>query len=230
MHILMSRTMRQYVAYYLPHHITQYKVSILRTCTGAELFQFWTNPRDVMCLLISNDLTILKHSHAWPTQSLKLSRVQVYRVTIFPIRLIMGLCANTRCLQGASFMIIFFISNLLYSCAFFFHHTHQWWFLIAGHPATTVYGKFRRGYLRKAASFMRSGYMARSCRGRLSIGNFQGHTPSVCTALRPVTSHVQNNCIIQHNHISNSHHPFLVCSSRRTCLFDAAHYSRPIIL
>jgi len=131
-----------------------------------------------MCMFISNGLTIPKRSPAWPNQSLKLSRIQVHRVTIFPIRLKMGLCADTRCLQGASFVIILLISNLLYSCAIFnFHHSHQWWSFIVGFPATTIYGKFRRGCLRKAS--MRSGDMARSCRGRLSIDNLQGHTPCV---------------------------------------------------
>jgi len=72
-----------------------------------------------MCRFISNGLTISKRSPAWPTQSLKLSRVQVYRVTIFPIRKKMGLCADTRCLQGASFVIILLLSNLIFSCAFF---------------------------------------------------------------------------------------------------------------
>jgi len=113
------RTMRQYVAYDPPHHITQYRVSIPRTCTGAELFQLWTNPRDFVCMFISNGLTILKRSPAWPTQSLKLSRVQVYHVTIFPIRLKMGLCADTQCLQVASMVINLLISNLLHSCASF---------------------------------------------------------------------------------------------------------------
>jgi diacylglycerol kinase len=72
-----------------------------------------------MCRFISNGLTISKRSPAWPTPSLKLSRVQVYRVTIFPIRKKTGLCADTRCLQGASFVIILLLSNLIFSCAFF---------------------------------------------------------------------------------------------------------------
>ena len=52
-------------------------------------------------------------------QSLKLSRVQVYHVTIFHIRLKMGLCADTQCLQVASMVINLLISNLLHSCASF---------------------------------------------------------------------------------------------------------------
>ena len=123
MHILMSRTLRHYVAYNPPQYMTQYRVFNPRTCTGAELFQLSIHPRDVMCRFISNGLTIPKRSPAWPTQSLELSRVQVYRVTIFPIRLKMVLCADTRCLQGASFVIILLISNLLFSCAFFFSIT-----------------------------------------------------------------------------------------------------------
>jgi len=115
MHILMSRTVRQYVACNLPQHITQYRVSIPCTCTGAELFQLWTNLREVTCMFISNGLTILKRSPAWPTQSLKLSRVQVYRVTVFPGRLMMGLFADTRCLKGASCVII---------CSFQIYYIH----------------------------------------------------------------------------------------------------------
>jgi len=113
MHISMSRTIRHYVVYNPLHHITQYGVSNPRTCTGAELLQLSIHPRDIMCMFISNGLTIPKRSPAWPTQSPKLSRVQVYRVTVFPIRLKMGLCADTRCLQGASFVIILLISSLL---------------------------------------------------------------------------------------------------------------------
>ena len=123
MHLLMSRTIRHYVAYNPPQYMTQYRIFNPRTCTGAELFQLSIHPRDVMCRFISNGLTIPKRSPAWPTQSLELSRVQVYRVTIFPIRLKMVLCADTRCLQGASFVIILLISNLLFSCAFIFSIT-----------------------------------------------------------------------------------------------------------
>ena len=49
-------------------------------------------------------------------------------------------------------------------------------FLIAGHSATDV-GKFRRGCLLK--SDMRSGSIARSCSGKMSVGNLQGHAPCV---------------------------------------------------
>jgi len=143
MHILMSRTMRQYVAYNPPHHITQYKVSIPPTCTGAELFQLWTHPRDVMCMFISDGLTILKRSPAWPTQSLKLSRVQMYRVTISPIRLKMGLCADTRCVQGASFWIVLLISNSINSCAFFFPITLISDGFLSWVTRLQLFGKFR---------------------------------------------------------------------------------------
>jgi len=100
-----------------------------------------------------------------------------FTVTMFPIRLKMGLCADAWCLQGAPFVIILLVSNLLFSYAFCFNQSHQWWFRVVGLPATTVYGKFQRGCLRKA--FMKSGDMARSCRGRLSIGNLQDHTPCI---------------------------------------------------
>jgi len=49
-------------------------------------------------------------------------------------------------------------------------------FLIAGHPASDV-KKFWRGFLLK--SDMRSCDIERTCSGRLSIGNLQGHTPCV---------------------------------------------------
>jgi len=112
MHILMSRTIRQNVAYNPPHLITQYRVSNPRTCTGAELFQLSIHPCDVMCMFFSSGLTIPKRSPAWPAQSLKLSRVQVYRVTIFPIRLEMGFCADTRCLQGMRWFCSFQIYQI----------------------------------------------------------------------------------------------------------------------
>ena len=64
MQILMSRTIRQYVAYNPPHHITQYRISNPRTYTGAELFQLSIHPRDVTCMFISNGLTIPKRSPA----------------------------------------------------------------------------------------------------------------------------------------------------------------------
>jgi len=54
---------------------------------------------------------------------------------------------------------------------------------------------------------------------------------ALCIGLGPIPmSHVETNCIIQNHHISDSSHAFSVCSSRRICLFETAHYSRPIIL
>jgi len=120
----MSRTIRHCVAYNPLQHITQYGVSNPRTCTGSELFQLSIHPRDVKCMFISNGLTIPKRSPAPFIQSLKLSRVQVYRVTVFPIRLKMGLCADTRYLQCASFVIILLISNFIIFMRIFFSITH----------------------------------------------------------------------------------------------------------
>jgi len=71
-------------------------------------------------MFISNGLTSPKWSPAWPTPRLKLLRVQVHRVTIFSIWLKMGLCADTRYVQSASFSIIYFTSILLKSGAIFF--------------------------------------------------------------------------------------------------------------
>jgi len=71
-------------------------------------------------MFISNGLTSPKWSPAWPTLRLKLSRVQVHRVTIFPIWLKMGLFADTGYVQSASFSIIYFTSILLKSGAIFF--------------------------------------------------------------------------------------------------------------
>ena len=71
---------------------------------------------------------------------------------------------------------------IIFMCILFFITLNSDVFLIVGHPAT-VDGKFRHGCLLKSS--MRSGIitdsvdMARSCRGRLSIGNLQGHTPCV---------------------------------------------------
>jgi hypothetical protein len=116
---------------------------------------------------------------------------QVYRVTRFPNRLMTASCLVTRCLIGASFLITFYSSNLWCSWVFlicFFITPNIDLLLIVGHLVTYV-GKFRRGCLLK--SDMRSGDMVRSCRGRPSIGNLQGHTPCVLdcipvwTAWRP---------------------------------------------
>jgi len=74
-----------------------------------------------MCMFISNGLTIPKRSPAWPTQSLKLLRVQVHRVTIFPIWLKMGLSADTRYVQGTS-NVMFFVQFkfIIIMCNLFF--------------------------------------------------------------------------------------------------------------
>ena len=71
-------------------------------------------------MFISNGLTSPKWSPAWPTPRLKLSRVQVHRVTIFSIWLKMGLCADTGYVQSVSFSIIYFTSILLKSGVIFF--------------------------------------------------------------------------------------------------------------
>ena len=103
------------------HHIMSHStgVSNPRTCTGAELFQLWIHPRDFMCMFISNGLTSPKWAPAWPTQSLKLSRVQVHRVNIFPIWLKMGLCADTRYVQRASFDNLAHFNFIIIMCNFF---------------------------------------------------------------------------------------------------------------
>jgi len=70
---------------------------------------------------------------------------------------------------------------------------------------------------------MSSGDLASSCRGRLSIGNLQGHTPSWVLDWIFFTSHVETDCIIQDHHISDSSQIFSGCSFRVTCLFQVAH-------
>jgi len=67
------------------HHIISHSTGVSNPCkcTGAELFQVWIHQRDFLCMFISNELTSPKWSPAWPTQRLKLPRVQVHRVTIF---------------------------------------------------------------------------------------------------------------------------------------------------
>jgi len=81
---------------------------------------------------------------------------------------------DTRVIFGifllVKFIIFLGISN------FVFITPNSDFFLISGHPATDV-GKFWRGCLLK--SDMRSGDIARTCSGRLSIGNLQGRTPCV---------------------------------------------------
>ena len=104
------------------HHIISHSTgfSNSRTCTGAELFQIWFHPRDFLCMFISNGLTSPKWSPAGPTPRLKLSRVQVHRVTLFSICLKMGLCADTGYVQSVSFSVIYFTSILLKSVVIFF--------------------------------------------------------------------------------------------------------------
>ena len=104
------------------HHITSHSTGFSnpRTCNGAQLFQIWFHPRDFLCMFISNGLTSPKWSPAWPTPRLKLSRVQVHRVTIFSIWLKMGLCADTWYVQSVSFSIIYLTSILLKSGVIFF--------------------------------------------------------------------------------------------------------------
>ena len=70
-------------------------------------------------MFISNGLTSPKWSPTWLTPRLKLSRVQVHRVTIFSIWVKMGLCADTGYVQSASFSIIYFTSILLKSGVIF---------------------------------------------------------------------------------------------------------------
>jgi len=115
------------------HHITSHSTGFSnpRTCTGAELFQLSIHPRDFMCMFISNGLTSPKCSPAWPTQSLKLSRVQLHRVTLFPIWLKMGLCADTGYVQRASFFII---------CPFQFYYNHVQFFFPSLSSVMVSYG------------------------------------------------------------------------------------------
>ena len=66
---------------------------------------------------------------------------------------------------------------------FALNHTQQWFVSHRGSPSNPapVIGMpvpvFLRGCLLKSS--MRSGDMARNCRGKMSIGNLQGHTPCV---------------------------------------------------
>ena len=84
----------------------------------------------------------------------------------------------------------------------------------------TVLRQFRRGSLLN--SDMSSGDLVSSCRGRLSIGNLQGHMPWVLDGV-PFTSHVETDSIIQDHHISDSSQIFSGCSFRCTCWFQVAH-------
>ena len=77
--------------------------------------------QDVMCMFVSIGLTIMKRSPAWPAQNLKLSTVQVYHVTRFPIRLMHWplcwhtiperrvICDNFAHFKFIIFMCIFFL-------------------------------------------------------------------------------------------------------------------------
>ena len=70
------------------------------------------------------------------------------------------------------------------------------------------------------------------CRTGLTIagGNLQGHTPCVFhwvqCVFNWVTSHVEIDCMIQNHHISDSSHPFSVCSCRQEYLKVCVHMVR----
>ena len=92
---------------------------ILARVTAHNFSKIWFHPCAYLCMFISNGLTSPKWSPARPTPRLKLSRVQVHRITIFSILLKMGLCADTKYVQSVSFSIFYFTSVLLKSGVIF---------------------------------------------------------------------------------------------------------------
>jgi len=112
------------------------------------------------------------------------------------------------------FIIFLSISN----CLFITSTSDIDLFLIAGHPALDVENPWWGCWLK---SDMRSGDIARSCSGRLSIGNLQGHTPcgvwletQSSTGLGLITSTSTPIAIIENHHSSVSSHPLSVYSCR----------------
>ena len=87
-----------------------------------------------MCTFISNCLNFLIFQLVRPTQSLTFSMIQVYCVNRFPNRLMTGFCGDKRCLIGASFSIILYISDLWYVFVFFEITLNSDLSLIVGHP------------------------------------------------------------------------------------------------
>jgi len=89
------------------------------TCTGAEIFQIWFHPRDFLCMFISNGLTSPKWSPVWPTPRLKLSRVQVHRVTIFYLVEIGPLCRHRIRAKRVFFENLVHFNFTIIRCIFF---------------------------------------------------------------------------------------------------------------
>ena len=197
----------------------------------------WNHLREIMLFvgkpigrswMMSNHLTILIFELSWPTQSLTMSMFQAYCVTIFPNRLMTGPCGVTRCLIGTSSLTILYLSNFLYIYIYiyvYFRKTQQWFVSYRGPPYNFRWKVLACLFAQVYHEVWRHGNKLK----RKTV-DWQFTRPhALCIALRP-TSYVENNCIIQNHHISDSSNPFSVCSCRRTLLFEAAHFCRPIIL
>ena len=169
------------------HHITSHSRGFqILACVPAQNFSNFQSIHMTLCVCSFRMALLFEHVHlrdplkVWNSQgsrfTVSLYTLSGWRWAFVPTH---DACKARRLWYFGPFQIYCFHVQF-----FPFHHFHQWWFPIVGLQATSVYGKFRRGCLRKAS--MRSGDMVRSCRGRLSIGNLQGHTPCVlhCVPLR----------------------------------------------
>jgi len=176
--MFMSCTISNHVAHNPPHHITQYWVF-----QSSHVYRRRTFPR------LSSSTWLFVYVHVEWTHKSKMitcvthSQTETLKGTGSPCHYIFYLVEDgPLCWHRIRVKRVFF-DNLVHfnfikiRFNFFSYHSHQWWFLIVGLLAKSVYGKHRRGCLRKSS--MRSVDMARICRGRLSIGNLQGHTPWV---------------------------------------------------
>jgi len=124
-----------------------------------------------------------------------------------------------------NFVLVKFIVYIYIYIYVYFHKTQQWFVSYRGPPYNCRWKVLACLFAQVYHEVWRHGNKLK----RKTV-NWQFTGPhALCIALRP-TSYVENNCIIQNDHISDSSNPFSVCSCRRTWLFEAAHFCRPIIL
>ena len=118
---------------------------------------------------------------------------------------------------------------IMIMCNFFFHHSHQWWFLIAAESWVSWLHLFMTKFDVAVCSRLPWGL------AKWQESLEEDSQSAIYKATRPVyciASHHEPrpDQLVQYHHISDSRQTFPGCSSRRTCLFEATHYSRPIIL
>jgi len=228
MHMFMSCTISNYSL--TTHHIISHSTGVSNpcTCTGAELFQIWFHPRDFLCMFISDGPT----SPKWSPVTLTHFQTETLKGTGSPYRYIFYLVEDgPLCLHMIRAKRVFFDTlvhfNLIIIRCIFFLIT-----LISDGFLSWVYwlNLFMENIDVAVCASLSWGLATwrESVEADCQLAIYKATRPEYCIAFhlepRP------DQLIIQYHHIGDSCHPFIGCSSRRTCLFEAAHYSRPIIL